>query len=313
MDSVPKWLAFLCLLVMAFCFAACEEVLLGGIEDKVSKSFSVQPGGKLILDSSLGSVEVIASADPTVKIDVLRIARATDEKGAKEILQDLDMDFRQAGNEITVEARYRRPRGFDWGNRLELKYLIQVPRKFDLDVKTGGGSINVSDLEGNILARTSGGSLHFGQIHGTINGHTSGGSISLDGGTGSVDVDTSGGSIHIGKVGAGVKARTSGGSITLDEVMGTVRAHTSGGSVTASLTRQPQEDCELSTSGGSIRVRIDPSLNLNLRANCSGGSIRTRIPLTLQGEIDKHKLNAKLNNGGPELYLHTSGGGITIE
>jgi hypothetical protein len=33
----------------------------------------------------------------------------------------------------------------------------------------------------------------------------------------------------------------------------------------------------------------------------------------LQGEIDKHKLNAKLNNGGPELYLHTSGGGITIE
>jgi hypothetical protein len=313
MSLVSRWMAFLCLVFVFLSLTACTEMILGGIEDTVSKTFQVQPGGKLTIDSSLGSMEITTSGDSTVKIDVRRVTRAYDQKEATEILQDLNMDFQQTGNEVVVVTRYRRPRGFDWGNRLELKYLIQIPKKFHLDLKTGGGSIQVSDLEGNILARTSGGSLSFGQIQGTVNAHTSGGSINLEGGTGTVDVNTSGGSIHIGRVSADVKAQTSGGSITLEEVMGSVRASTSGGSVTAKLTKQPQNDCELSTSGGSIRVKLIPSLNMNLRASCSGGSIHSKIPMTVQGEIDKHRLNAKLNGGGPELYLHTSGGGISID
>jgi len=313
MKPVSRWLSLLCLAFATLSLTACDEIMLGGIEDNISKTFQVQPGGKLTVDSSMGSLEVVTTADPMVKIDVRRIARAQDQKGATDILKDLQMDFRQQGNEVTVEARYQGSRWHEWGNRLQLKYFIQVPQRFNLDLKTGGGSVQVSDLEGSIVARTSGGSLRFGQIQGTVNGRTSGGSINMEGGTGAVDVHTSGGSIRLGKVSASVKANTSGGSITLEEVMGTIQATTSGGSVTASLTKQPQDNCELSTSGGSIHIKLLPSLNLNLRANCSGGTVRTDFPVKVQGEIDKHRLEANINGGGPELYLHSSGGGISIE
>ncbi len=314
MRAILRSLNLLTILVLTLALTGCEEMMMsGGIEDKVAKSFQVQPGGKLTLDSSMGSIEVLSTSANEVKINVERIARTHDQREANEILKDLTMDFRQQGNDILIEARYRG----DWhnwgGSRLQLKYMIQVPRKYSVDLKTGGGSIQVSDLEGNVVAKTSGGSLHFGEINGVVNGRTSGGSITLDRGTGAVDVDTSGGSIQIGKVAASVKAHTSGGSITLDEVMGTVQASTSGGSVSATLTNQPEGDCELTTSGGSVHVKLRKNLNLNLRADCSGGSIHTDIPVTVQGEISRHKLQAKLNGGGPDLYLHTSGGGISIE
>jgi DUF4097 and DUF4098 domain-containing protein YvlB len=311
----PKisWCFILVLALIAMTSTACNEIMLGGIEDNLSKSFQVQPGGKLTIDSSMGSIEVTTSSAPEVKIDIQRTAKASDQKEAADILKDLDMNIRQQGNDVLVEAHYRRDNWGHWGGRLQLKYIVQVPQKYNLDLKTGGGSIHVSDLDGSVNARTSGGSLHFGQINGSVIGKTSGGSITLDGGSGAVDVDTSGGSIQIGKVTASVKAHTSGGSITLEEVMGTVQATTSGGSVTARLTKQPEGDCQLSTSGGSVHVKVVKDLNLNLRAHCSGGSIRTDLPVTVQGEISRNKLEAKLNKGGPELYLHTSGGGISIE
>jgi DUF4097 and DUF4098 domain-containing protein YvlB len=94
--------------------------------------------------------------------------------------------------------------------------------------------------------------------------------------------------------------------------MGTIRASTSGGSVSAAISKQPEADCELNTSGGSVRVKLSKDLNLDLLAKCSGGSISTEIPLKVQGEISQSHLEAKLNNGGAQLYLHTSGGGISI-
>jgi hypothetical protein len=314
MKSILRGLIVLNTLFLALFLTGCEEVMmLGGVEDKVTKSFMVQPGGQLTVDSSLGSIEVLSTSGNEVKIDVERTAKAHNQSEANEILKDLTMDFRQQGNDVLVEARYRGANWHNWGGRLQLKYRIQVPRKYSVDLKTGGGSIQVSDLEGNVVAKTSGGSLHFGEINGSVHGRTSGGSITLDGGSGAVDVDTSGGSIQIGKVAASVRAHTSGGSVSLDEVMGTVQASTSGGSVSATLTKQPEGDCELTTSGGSVHVKLRKNLNLNLRADCSGGSIHTDIPVTVQGELSRHKLQAKLNNGGPDLYLHTSGGGISIE
>ena len=129
-----------------------------------------------------------------------------------------------------------------------------------------------------------------------------------------MEVETSGGSIKIGKMTGSVKAHTSGGSISVDEVQGMIQASTSGGHVDATITRQPEGDCELSTSGGSIQVRLNRNLDLYLLAKTSGGSVRANnLPLNIQGEISRSRLEAKMNKGGPRLTLHTSGGSISID
>ena len=96
------------------------------------------------------------------------------------------------------------------------------------------------------------------------------------------------------------------------KVQGTIEASTSGGSVEATLTRQPEGDCELSTSGGSIHARLSRNLNLNLLASTGGGSVRTNVPVTIRGEVSPRRLDAKMNEGGPVLKLHTMGGSISI-
>jgi hypothetical protein len=303
--------AFLCGAVL-LC-TACGELLPGSARDYVTRSFRVESGGKLVLDSDSGSIEVSSGGMDQVRVQVQREARGHTEAEAEQSLKDMPLDFRQEGNNVYIYARHAH-NGFEfnWGNRGRLRFIVLVPDRFSLDLKTGGGSISVNDVEGSVRAHTSGGNLSFGHIKGDLNGQTSGGSISLDGGTGPVDVDTSGGSIKIGKVSGPVRAHTSGGSINVAEVQGRLEASTSGGSVEATLTKQPEGDCELRTSGGSIHAHLRRDLNLDIDASTGGGSVRTDIPVTRQGENSKRRLNARMNDGGPTLRLKTLGGSISI-
>jgi len=302
------------------------------IEDTVEKSFKVGDNGTLTVSSQQGSIEVQAAGSNEVKIIIHRKFDTNSEKEKERILEDYNFEFKQSGDDVSLTVTHKDHDGF-FGigrSRLQLRFVITVPQKYNVDLATSGGSISVADLHGKVLARTSGGSLTFGQIQGPVTGKTSGGSISLQGCSGDADVRTSGGSIRLGQVDGQVSAHTSGGSITIDkakgnvmattsgggidvkEVMGTIQASTSGGSVKASLSQQPTADCKLSTSGGSITVTLAPEIKLDLDAATSGGRVVTEFPVTVQGELSKTRLQTEINGGGPNLTLRTSGGSIYI-
>lgn len=299
-------------LVLFIGLVGCD-LTLAGRDDNISKTFQVAAGGRLTVDVNLGSIEVSTSGDKEVHIEVLRKVRTSDSNRIEDILRNHQVDFRQEGNDVFVKT-LDRGAGFwrNFSNRLEVRYVITVPQKYNVDLRTAGGSITVNDLEGEVISKTSGGSLHFGHIQGPVSGKTSGGGITVLECTGRVDVNTSGGSLNLGKIVGPLNAHTSGGSIQVDEVMGDVKASTSGGSIRAAITKQPSADCELSTSGGSIRLNLNKDLNLNLVAKSSGGDVHTDIPITIQGTLSKSSLQGKMNAGGPELYVHTSGGSVYI-
>jgi DUF4097 and DUF4098 domain-containing protein YvlB len=212
----------------------------------------------------------------------------------------------------------------------EVEYRVTVPEKFNADIDTWIGSIAVSNLRGEVTAHTSGGPLSFDGIGGPVNGRTSGGPITLTGGKSSATVHTSGGPIKIKDVAGDVDAVTSGGPISIEGNLGRVRAHTSGGpiwikgasgaidastsggGVTASLLGQPKEDCRLSTSGGGINVTLSRNAHVDLDASTSGGRVWTDFSVPYSDEKHQSELHAQLNGGGPRLYLHTSGGGISV-
>jgi hypothetical protein len=285
------------------------------VEGDIKKSFKVESGGLLTLETDIGSIEVQTREGSMLDVEVRFTQRRGSRNRIKELLEDFDVDFRHDGRDVTIIAEYRRDGWNFWdsfGRYLRVEFLVSVPRKYNLDLKTSGGSVSVDDLEGEVVSRTSGGSLSFGRIQGPVKGKTYGGSITLDGCEGNADVKTSGGSIRIGKVNGPVYAHTSGGGIDVEEVMGAIDAKTSGGSVTASISRQPENDCRLTTSGGSITVYLDKDIKVDVNARTSGGRVRTDFPVTVRGELSTRSLQAKINGGGPELYLRTSGGSISI-
>ncbi len=303
-------------ILFSILFLMTSCLTYGSLEDTINKSFTVGPGGTLYLESDIGSIQVRGVRENKVDIEVIREVKSGSEEKAEQILKDFDIKFTQSGDDVRIEAKYEKSKlSRFWNNigkYLKVKFIISVPDKYNLDLDTKGGSISVDDIQGVVKSRTSGGSLRFDRIEGEISGKTSGGSIEIGEVKGNTDVDTSGGSIRISHAQGPVDAHTSGGSITVEEVRGTIKADTSGGSIKAYISSQPQSDCRLTTSGGSITVHLEDDIGMNVNAKTSGGRVHSDFPVTLKGEIDRSVLNTKINDGGPELYLRTSGGSIYL-
>lgn len=315
------------------CFALLLTVQLSTAaqEDIVEKSFKVKPGGTLILDTDIGSVEVNTEAKDEVFVQIQYSLKSWGSGSLEATLDKYDLVFNQNGNDVQILNKYKD--SDNWRKHIknfQVTFIISVPHAYHLELKTSGGSISVNDLDGTIKAKTSGGSIKFGAISGAINASTSGGSIKVEKCGASVDVHTSGGSIKMGEINGDVAAHTSGGNISLGSIDGSVvaktsggsiwvedlkksvLAETSGGSVTASISEQPEGDCRLTTSGGNVHVTLAEKINLNLDASTSGGSIHTDFPVKIQGKLSTKHIQAEINDGGPLLYLRTSGGSVFV-
>ena len=227
--------AVFCCALLLFCAALAADV-----EDSIVKSFTVRQGGTLILRSTQGSVEVSRGAENVVRVEVWRKADGWSRSRAEERLRDFRVDFNQSGDQISINGEG--PQSHWWmfwrRNNIKVRFLITVPAKYNLDLKTGGGSIRVSDLDGRVIARTSGGSLSFGRINGNLEGYTSGGSITA----------------HLAAdIKANIDAATSGGRV-VTEFPVTVQGELSKTHLQATLNGGGPR-LYLRTSGGNIYVQ----------------------------------------------------------
>jgi len=296
-------------LYRALCAGAVVALLAATVAraDVVERTFDVRPGGKLTLDTDIGSVEVRSAPGNQVQVRVEREVRSGSDK-------DFELNFEQRGDDVLVEGE--KP-GSSWGwsfwNRYKVHFDIVVPENYNLDLETAGGSIKIADLIGDVDCHTSGGSIRIKDIDGEVDCRTSGGSVHIGRVEGSVFAKTSGGSITIDRSGGSVVAKTSGGSVTVNEVLGSIDASSSGGSVSARLSSQPLADCRLTTSGGRVEVSLAGSIGVELDAKTSGGRVHLDMPVTISGEVRRTSVRGAINGGGPQLYLRTSGGSIYVK
>ncbi len=299
-------------------------------EERSEKSFSVKPGGWLELQADFGSVEVRSWPQNEVKVEVRKWVEDRHHRSAKELFEDYEIRYNQTDRGVSIVAEMR-GRGFFHNNDgLQVEFRLTVPKQYNLDLNTSGGSIDVDDLVGEARVKTSGGSLSLGRIEGPVDANTSGGSIELrqakgkvlartSGGgitlgevSGDVDVETSGGSIEVDGAAGNLRAHTSGGGVSLRGLQGNVDASTSGGSLEAEILKQLDAPCELETSGGGVVVYLARDIKLDIDAYTSGGEVESDLPITVQGKFGEGKLRGKLNGGGPLLTLRTSGGDIEL-
>lgn len=295
--------------------------------DTIRRGFPVEPGGTLRLDAGVGSVKIVTGGTG-VAVEIVRTARG---RNAEERLREHQIELRQSGNDVILEGKL--DRGWDdWfdSDRYDVQWNVRVPSRYNVDVRTSGGSIDLADIGGTVDARTSGGGIKTGRIDGAAtlktsgggiriagaNGelvaHSSGGSIEIGDTTASVDVRTSGGSIRLARTGGNVVAYTSGGGIHIEDAAGSVQAKTSGGSIYARLSRQPGGDSKLATSGGGVTVLLGDGVGVELDARSSGGGVNTDLPVTVSGTLEDNAVRGRIGGGGPKLTLRSSGGSIHV-
>jgi DUF4097 and DUF4098 domain-containing protein YvlB len=296
-----------------FAFLLSFSVNSAHAED-VTRSFDVQPGGRLEIDTDIGSIDITSADVTTVTIEVR--LRGSDA-------EEFKLEFSQGDDSVRVRGRVKSRLMNNRHRDISVRFRATVPEKYNLRLDTSGGSIDIGDLDGQVRADTSGGSIDVGVISGRVRVSTSGGSIEVEEGgedvladtsggsisigkaAGRIDADTSGGSIRIGRGDGVIKADTAGGSITIKESYAAVDASTAGGGVRVGFAGQPNRNSSLSTSGGTVTVYLADGLSFDIDAR-SGVGVTSDFELD-QASAEPGRLEGKLNSGGPELELRSSG------
>ncbi len=130
--------------------------------DDFQETLPAQAEGTLRVELDRGSVEVEAHARPEVRVD----ARA----------DGMEFELNREGDAFELRGQGRG--GFlslFGGGRVRVR--VRVPKRFSVDVRTQGGSIDVERLEGAVSAHTQGGSIDVEGAQGPVRLQTSGGSI----------------------------------------------------------------------------------------------------------------------------------------
>jgi hypothetical protein len=183
--------------------------------------------GRLVLRAPAGNLIVDTTGTDAVDVEVSNRQVVVQETCKKE----------------TVEISATAPASIgipDW--------KIRVPRSVTLDLSTQGGSIQISETDGEALLRTSGGKVTAGNIRGNtliVGTEVRTGNIG-----GNAEIRGLGGRIQLGDVGGNAEFKTPGGDITTGLVRGHVKAELGSGSITI---RESNGDVVVTTEAGDIK------------------------------------------------------------
>jgi DUF4097 and DUF4098 domain-containing protein YvlB len=296
---------FLRLLVPAAALAVLS--FLPALADtRIEKNLKLDPGGKLTVASDAGSLTVTGSPSSGAHVVL------TSDKDDLESRFDLKFEELSGEVRITLKKKDSLTSWSSWFSNAKIRFEIQVPTKTSTALQTGGGHVTLRSLEGDANAETSGGHIEVSDVRGNVTAETSGGHITLSKIAGNAKVETSGGHIEADGVDGNLSAETSGGHIQIRGAKGRVDADTSGGHVEVGFAKGNAHGGKIESSGGGITVSVDPSVDLAIDASTSGGSVRTDIPVKIIGKVNGSSIRGTLGKGGETLYVHTSGGSVSI-
>jgi DUF4097 and DUF4098 domain-containing protein YvlB len=246
-------------------------------------SVAAHEGQRLRLIMDMGNV--IVKTQDSSKVDyTVHLEADASARDARQLLKEFGVTSRLDVEGVTIHGATLEKRA---ANRLWITVQINVPMNYNLDVTTGGGNIQIDDLNGRALLNTGGGNI--------VAGNT----------TGALRVTTKGGHITVRNVGGDLAATTGGGHITAGTIGGIATLHTDGGHIQVTGIAGPGH---LTTGGGNVYVEHSAS---QLVAETIGGQIEVGEAAGL--------VHAKTAGGGIHVVrvagptnLETGGGSIYL-
>lgn len=285
------------LLICAAGMTACSiNVDTQGFIEREEKRFTVEGVADLTLYTFDGSVEVRGWDRPDVVVEIEK--RAED----KEAVDKITVLSEQSGAKIQVAVQYSGNRRFVGIGRFtspSARLIVNAPRKLNLAIRTGDGSVVVERLEGTLQLRSADGSIRATETAGDLLVESGDGSLTIEDVSGRVEARTTDGSIRITGVPAAVRARSGDGSVVLRIRRGAVMT----------------EDWMVATSDGSISAELPDDFNGLIDAE-PGADSRARSDLEMTdmvgGTREQRSLRGRLGTGGKTFTLRTGDGSIRL-
>jgi beta-lactamase regulating signal transducer with metallopeptidase domain/DUF4097 and DUF4098 domain-containing protein YvlB len=177
----------------------------------------------------------------------------------------------------------------------ELWFEIWTPRRSDIDLSSAGGSVEISNVDGDLV------------------GETGGGNLTIRNANGFASLSTGGGEIDIADSDLGGRVTTGWGHVSLHNVKGGIRGLTMSGPVLAPVTSTDnRRTVTTSHSGGCVALSIGSSVvGITVDSGNDAAPIRASGLLSLVkpgGSIDVASApdGATLSTGGGHIFVDES-------
>jgi TonB family protein len=240
--------------VAGHAFAASPRRNTTAIENKAG-TLTTREGLRLRLDTETGNVRVFTDATNEVRY-VVRIETDASGPDAQKLIHQFDLYTSSVPAGVTISGKIP---GREQRERVWVTYELHVPRKYNVDVTTHAGNIQVDDVDGRVNLVTDGGNIAAGRV--------TGGGVRQPGVLAARLESISGGHISVRDVTGDLKAITAGGHITAGNISGDANLSTGGGHITAGNIHGV---AQLDTGGGNISVERAGS---RVTASSGGGQI----------------------------------------
>lgn len=301
--------------LLLFAFMASQAAAKEKYEEKFEKTLALAKEGKVDISNISGNIEVKIWGESQVKIQALKVSRASSLSKAKENADKVRIEITEEGNVLRIETKYpKSPWGGGSGN-VSVNYWLWIPENAsleannisgDVDVEGPGGPVDLSAISGNVrLMKAS-----KGAECSTISGD-----LEVTGVTGDVFLKSVSGNLRATQIKGSIQAEVVSGEIELMEVSeaNTVRVKALSGDVVYRGSINRAGTYSLKSHSGGIEMLLPADSAFDFEAETFSGSIESDFEIKVTGKISPREMRGVVNGGGASVKLASFSGDIKLK
>ncbi|MFC1675998.1 M56 family metallopeptidase [Planctomycetota bacterium] len=274
-----------------------ERTKVNGKEIEAVKEFTAEmsPGATLNLKNVNGAIKIIGSQANQAKIIATIKVKAKTEKKAWQLKSKTKILVMNTDKGLTVETELPKLKRKE---SINIAFEITVPKQTNLKLDNKNGALEITNIEGLMLAHVSNGAITAKNIAGKVQLHTNNGRIKIS----NADFQQ-------------CKASTNNGQITCRQIAGDIDLKTNNGKINVNYAKDaaPVINARVKTDIGEIDFRGPANISATVEIESAIGSIDVPKPLKVNKTMTGGKVSGTIGDGQGKITLKTSMGSITLK
>lgn len=268
---------------------------------KVSETVPAGQFKGLTLKTGPGEVILTGWAEPTVEIEVEKVATGADPAAVDAYLEGVRLNVKTTGDKVEVgtELPAHMPSGVKF---VGLRFLIRVPNSLrgTLDLETDRAAVRLSNVAGEAKLKVQGADLEVRDFSGNLKAEVQNGQTLIQRLDGQLDVQSN------GPV-----------EVTEARLQEKARVETANARLTVNLADLSMGQYEFLTSNAPVHIGLPFGAAARFRVATTNGKVFDELPLTWvdRNETDNdsvYHFEGWLNAGGAQVAVVTTNADVTL-
>ncbi len=286
-------------------------------EEKFEKTVTLARDGEVNLGNISGHIEVKTWDRNEVKIDALKISKASTVAKAKENAAKVEILVEKEGNTLDIRAEYpeNRKRWRRDSINVSINYNLTIPAKASAKISSVSGSVDLENIGGAAKVEAVSGDVTINNASKGVDLEAVSGSIDARNVTGDAYLNAISGRINVEGIRGSIKASVVSGTIELTDVSGADEVNASAVSGTIVYEGEISRDGRytLNSHSGRVEMVIPSDSAFDFEATTFSGNIQSDFEIRVSGIISKRKISGVVNNGGAVVKLTTFSGNVYLK